>query len=204
MSINALQKFNIWNKNREKELISLCKFADQADIEGIVLVPLNDGFIQSSITQAQLLQDSLSCIIKILNDYKVKGLIEPLGFKKSSLRYKSMVMKIISNLQTDKLSIVHDTFHHAIANENEFFPSLTSIVHFSGVSNIYNNVELNDEHRSIVDKKDIVLNLYQIQKLLNLNYNGYFSFEPFSKTLIDDKNVLQIAKRNFDYITSNI
>ena len=168
------------------------------------MVPLNDGFIQSSITQAQLLQDSLSCIIKILNDYKVKGLIEPLGFKKSSLRYKSMVMKIISNLQTDKLSIVHDTFHHSIANENEFFPSLTSIVHFSGVSNIYNNVELNDEHRSIVDKKDIALNLYQIQKLLNLNYNGYFSFEPFSKTLINDKNVLQIAKRNFDYITSNI
>ena len=26
LSINALQKFNFWNKDREKELVSLCKY----------------------------------------------------------------------------------------------------------------------------------------------------------------------------------
>ena len=28
LSINALQKFNFWNKDREKELIFLCQYAD--------------------------------------------------------------------------------------------------------------------------------------------------------------------------------
>ena len=47
LSINALQKFNIWNKDRENELISLCKYADKANINAIVLVPLNDGSISA-------------------------------------------------------------------------------------------------------------------------------------------------------------
>ena len=204
LSINALQKFNIWNKDRSDELIKLCKFADQADIWGIVLVPLNDGSVNSSTEQIQLLEESLSEIIKILGDYKVIGLVEPLGFKQSSLRYKSMAVKIINNLQSNKLNIVHDTFHHALANEKDFFPSLTGLVHFSGVSNIYKNIELNDDHRSVVDENDILANLYQIQKLINSNYQGYFSFEPFSNTLIEDKNIFEITKKNYNFITSSI
>lgn len=204
LSINALQKFNIWNKDRSDELIKLCKFADQADIWGIVLVPLNDGSVNSPTEQIQLLEESLSEIIKILGDYKVIGLVEPLGFKQSSLRYKSMTVKIINNLQSNKLNIVHDTFHHALANEKDFFPSLTGLVHFSGVSNIYKNIELNDDHRSVVDENDILANLYQIQKLINSNYQGYFSFEPFSNTLIEDKNIFEITKKNYNFITSSI
>ena len=204
LSINALQKFNIWNKDRSDELIKLCKFADQADIWGIVLVPLNDGSVNSPTEQIQLLEESLSEIIKILGDYKVIGLVEPLGFKQSSLRYKSMTVKIINNLQSNKLNIVHDTFHHALANEKDFFPSLTGLVHFSGVSNIYKNIDLNDDHRSVVDENDILANLYQIQKLINSNYQGYFSFEPFSNTLIEDKNIFEITKKNYNFITSSI
>ena len=43
LSINALQKFNIWNKERKEELISLSEFAKKCDCKGIVLVPLNTG-----------------------------------------------------------------------------------------------------------------------------------------------------------------
>ena len=69
---------------------------------------------------------------------------------------------------------------------------------------MYKNTELNDDHRSIVNDKDILANLYQIQKLINSNYQGYFSFEPFSNALIEDKNIFEITKKNFNYITSNI
>ena len=31
LSINALQKFNIWNKEREKELLFLCQFEKNCD-----------------------------------------------------------------------------------------------------------------------------------------------------------------------------
>ena len=97
LSINALQKFNIWNKDRENELISLCKYADKANINAIVFVPLNDGSIISQKEQIKLLEQSLINIVKILDDFKVIGLVEPLGFKQSSLRFKSSTLNVINN-----------------------------------------------------------------------------------------------------------
>ena len=204
LSINALQKFNIWNKDRENELIALCKYADKANISAIVLVPLNDGSIISQKQQIQLLEQSLINIIKILDDFKVIGLVEPLGFNKSSLQLKSLTVNVLNNLQSNKLKIVHDTFHHALAGENEFFPSLTGLVHFSGVSKIYKNAELNDDHRSIVDEGDILDNLFQIKRLSKSDYKGYFSFEPFSKALIKEKNIFKIINNCFNNISSKI
>ena len=204
LSINALQKFNIWNKDRENEFISLCKYADKANINAIVLVPLNDGSINSQKEQIQLLEHSLININKIINDFKVIALIEPLGFNHSSLRLKSLTGDFINTFQSNKLKIVHDTFHHALASENKFIPSLTGLVHFSGVSNMYKNIELNDEHRSIVDANDILENLTQIKTLTSSQYKGYFSFEPFSKALIKDKNIFKIVKNSFNFISSNI
>ena len=204
LSINALQKFNIWNKDRENEFISLCKYADKANINAIVLVPVNDGSIKSQKEQIQLLEHSLININKIINNFNVIALVEPLGFNQSSLRFKSLTANVIKSLQSNKFKIIHDTFHHALAKEKEFFPSLTGLVHFSGVSNMYKNIELHDDHRSIIDKNDILQNINQIQKISNSNYKGYFSFEPFSNTLIKDKNILKIVKNSFNYISSNI
>ena len=86
LSINALQKFNLWNSDRKEELINLCEYAEKANISSIVLVPLNDGSIQSEKDKKKLLEVSLNSINNILQDYNVKGLVEPLGFKKSSLQ----------------------------------------------------------------------------------------------------------------------
>ena len=203
LSINALQKFNFWNKDREKELIFLCNYADKANIDSIVLVPLNDGSINSAKEQMQLLEQSLKNILRVINDYNVLGLVEPLGFTHSSLRFKSLAAKVINNYQSNKLKIVHDTFHHALAGENKFFPSLTGLVHISGVSNIYKNIKLLDEHRSIIDDNDILENINQIKNLCNAHYKGFFSLEPFSNTLIKEKDIFKIVKKSFNYIDSN-
>ena len=203
LSINALQKFNLWNKDREKELIFLCKYADKANIDSIVLVPLNDGSINSEKEQMQLLEQSLKNILKIINDFDLFGLVEPLGFSHSSLRFKSLAVKVINSLQSNKLKIVHDTFHHALAGENEFFPSLIGLVHISGVSNTYKNIKLLDSHRSIIDEKDMLENIKQIKKLCNSNYKSFFSLEPFSNTLMREKNIFKIVKNSFNYIDSN-
>ena len=204
LSINALQKFNIWNNEREKELITLCRYADKANINAIVLVPLNDGSINSAKQQIQLLEQSLLKINKIIDDFNVFGLVEPLGFTSSSLRYKSLAVNTIQNIQSKKLKIIHDTFHHALADEKEFFPSLTGLVHISGVSNIYQNSKLKDDYRSIIDENDILNNLKQIQRLFSSDYEGYFSFEPFSNSLIEDNNVLQIIQNSLKYIQANL
>ena len=204
LSINALQKFNIWNSDRKDELISLCKYADKANIDYIVLVPLNDGSINSENNIYQLLKNSLIHINNVLKDYNVNGLVEPLGFNQSSLRYKSLAVEVINNLQIDNIQLLHDTFHHKISNDYNFFPSLTGLVHFSGVSNIYKDINLEDNHRSIVNKLDIINNVDQIKKFVKENYNGYFSFEPFSRDLIYNKNILKIVKNNFDYIKTSL
>ena len=100
----------------------------------------------------------------------------------------------MNNLQKNKLQLVHDTFHHKLSNENNFFSPLTGLVHFSGVSNKYDNIDLQDDHRSIVDEFDIIDNISQINKLIKENYNGYFSFEPFSNELISNKNIFEITR----------
>jgi len=204
LSINALQKFNIWNSDRKEELIILCEYAQKANINSIVLVPLNDGSIKSEKDKKKLLEVSLNSINNILQDYNVKGLVEPLGFKKSSLQFKSLAVEIINNLQKNKLQLVHDTFHHKLSNENNFFSPLTGLVHFSGVSNKYDNIDLQDDHRSIVDEFDIIDNISQINKLIKENYNGYFSFEPFSNELISNINIFEITKNCLSFIKKQI
>ena len=115
-----------------------------------------------------------------------------------------MAVNTIKNIQSKKLKIIHDTFHHALADEKEFFPSLTGLVHISGVSNIYQNSELKDDYRSIINENDILNNLKQIQRLFSSDYEGYFSFEPFSNSLIEDNNVLQIIQNSLEYIQANL
>ena len=58
LTINALQKFNIWNEQRKNELIELCSFANKASIWAVVLVPLNDGSFRKK-NQINLLRSSL-------------------------------------------------------------------------------------------------------------------------------------------------
>ena len=204
LTINALQKFNLWNNDRLNELRKLCKFASSAGIQAIVLVPLNDGAINDIIEQRNLLKHSLKEIVQILNDFNVLGYVEPLGFQSSSLRSKSMVIEEIEKLQTSRLKIVHDTFHHFVAEEKEIFPSHTGLVHISGVSNQFKNIELNDNHRSVIEATDIINNINQIRNFLESDYEGFFSFEPFAKDLSGNKNLLDIIRKNFKYIEDNL
>ena len=64
LTINALQKFNIWNKEREEELLFLCNFAKKCNCKGIVLVPLNTGDYTEYKERKKLLNNSLKNIVK--------------------------------------------------------------------------------------------------------------------------------------------
>ena len=59
LSINALQKFNLWNDKRREELIFLCEFAKKCNCKGIVLVPLNNGKFTNHKERQKLLYNSL-------------------------------------------------------------------------------------------------------------------------------------------------
>ena len=134
--------------------------------------------------------------------------MEPLGFKQSSLRKKSIAVNIIKSLDTNKIKILHDTFHHCLSGEKDIYPDLTGLIHISGVSKGYikNYVEntLTDDHRSIIDENDIIENVKQLNKFLNYDYKGFFSFEPFSNSLIQSDNIFESMKKSFDFIKSQV
>ena len=202
LSINALQKFNIWNKEREEELLFLCQFAKKCDCKGIVLVPLNTGEFVNKFERIELLNNSLKKINPILNDYELLGYIEPLGFEISSLRFKSEVVEAIDQISTKtNLKILHDTFHHYLANEEVIFPNLTGLVHISGISDTkIKNKEMEDDHRELINNDDVLQNVEQIINLKESGYNGVFSFEPFSKKIQNLDNPSHEVLKSINYL----
>ena len=65
----------------------------------------------------------------------------------------------------DVYRLVHDTFHHHLAGETEFFPERTGIVHISGVVDPDVAVdEMLDPHRVLVDDADRLENVPQIRR----------------------------------------
>ncbi len=88
--------------------------------------------------------------------------------------------------------MVHDTFHHHLANEHEFFPELTGLVHISGVEDAEAPLNsIRDGHRVLVGEGDILGNAAQIDTLLSTGYSGYLSFEPFATSVHELADIQQ-------------
>ena len=205
ISINALQKFNIWNKERKDELLYLCNAAKKINCKGIVLVPLNSGKYYEEDQRLSLLKNSLNEIDFILSDYAIKGYVEPLGFKSSSLRYKSDVIDLLNTIENQsKFSLVHDTFHHTVADDKSIYVEHTSIVHISGVKNLVEeSYNFTDEMRELIDESDRIKNVEQINFFLKNKFNGFFSIEPFSEKIQKSKNHLQLIKETLKFINQH-
>jgi 2-keto-myo-inositol isomerase len=104
-----------------------------------------------------------------------------------------------------QFKLVHDTFHHTLADGGPIFPQHTGIVHISGVADQSLRIDqMEDEHRVFVDENDRLGNIEQISALLAAGYTGAISFECFSPqthALVDPYTEI---KRSFDYISSRI
>jgi 2-keto-myo-inositol isomerase len=105
----------------------------------------------------------------------------------------------------DVFKLVHDTFHHHLAGETEFFPERTGIVHISGVVDPALAVdEMLDPHRVLVDAEDRFANLPQIRTLLSMGFDGPFSFEPFAGKVHDHPHPEVALHESMDYVTTRI
>lgn len=178
ISINALYPFNQWSGDLPDRAEALADYAAACGAKALVMCPLNDG---RTVTFDDLVA-ALSALKPLLEARGLTGLVEPLGFPVSSLRSKAQAISAIEaagGAQTYRL--VHDTFHHHLAGEREFFPEWTGLVHISGVTDPDIAVDaMLDPHRGLVDARDRLGNLDQIRTLLAGGYDGPFSFEPFS------------------------
>ncbi|HYZ74329.1 MAG TPA: TIM barrel protein [Chthoniobacterales bacterium] len=185
LTINALYPFENAraldaNVIKLKGLISEAK---RIDCSQIVLCPLNEaGDPRSPGQRADQLVASLNAFGPLFAEAKMTGLIEPLGFSVSALRTKKEALAGISQCDySGSYKLLHDTFHHYLGEETDFFPAETALVHVSGVLPGKARSAIADSDRVLVTGDDILDNRGQVATLLKGGYKGSFSYEPFSQ-----------------------
>ena len=207
LTINALYPFNIWNDERAGQAETMASYAEAAGAQALVLCPLNDGEVKMSDEERKAgLKEALTGLKPILKAHGIKGFVEVLGFPISSLRFKKIAAGVIEELGfQDDFALVHDTFHHKGADEQDVFPGLTGLVHISGVEDpSISFEEMQDSHRVLVGPKDRLENAGQIRELTEKGYEGYFSYEPFSEPVWNLEDPIGATRESMDYILSKL
>ena len=206
-TINAVQKFNLpsnfdYAYKEIEEWISLSK---QIGCRALILCPNND--LNDKRTAAEFLEDTAAALKKygrLFKDSGITGLVEPLGFEECSLRSKKTAVEAINKSGFSEVyKVVHDTFHHYLGTDKEFYPEYTGLVHVSGVEADVKDSEMRDMHRILVSEKDKIGNKEQIKALVNGGYNGVFGFEPFSEEihLLKKFEILEAIDNTINYVT---
>lgn len=206
LALSEVKAFNDLSDEKLQQAESLMKIARDCGAEAISLIPRNDGqFTEKAVRTAQLKQ-ALVALEPLLQSYNLIGMIEPLGFEQSSLRFKSDVVDVIESLNaTGRFKIVHDTFHHHLSGEDAFYPAHTGIVHISGVvDSTLETHQMQDAHRVLVDESDCLDNIGQIKALLEGGYAGPFSFEAFSPEVHNLTDPRAELFGSFNHITSSL
>ncbi|PZR49836.1 MAG: xylose isomerase, partial [Stutzerimonas stutzeri] len=105
----------------------------------------------------------------------------------------------------DVFRLVHDTFHHHLACEQEFFPELTGLVHISGVEDgAVPLADIRDGHRVLVGEADILGNAPQLRELLAQGYAGHCSFEPFADAVHGLEDAEPALKQSMDHLRERV
>lgn len=202
ISINALYPFNVWSGDLPGRAVAMADFAAASGAKALVMCPLNDG---TKVSFDDLVA-ALNAMKPILKERGLTGLVEPLGFPISSLRTKKEALRAIAAAGGDGVyKLVHDTFHHHLAGETEFFPEQTGLVHISGVVDPAVSVaDMLDAHRVLVDGADRLENIAQIRALEEAGYKGSYSFEPFAAEVHELSDPASALKDSIAHIDSAV
>jgi len=182
-TINALQRFDDWNEIRAGEARSLAGYARECGARALVLCPVNDiADARDAVRRGADLRRALAGLVPILREAGIGGLVEPLGFPQSALRTKGAALAAIGDVSAGEvISLVHDSFHHFLSGETEFYPGQTGLVHISGVDDRrLSRSEMKDEHRVMVGPDDALGTAGQLRSLIGGGYSGLISVETFA------------------------
>ena len=197
ISINALQKFNLpeRRKDRIEELKLLLDLSSSIDCPAVVLCPNNEK--NDSRTAREKYSDTVEALVDygpLFTEYGIAGYVEPLGFGISSLALLASAVEAIKASGYSCYRTVLDTFHHYIGPDNKgifgtdgsgasFEIPYTGLVHISGVENDFPPDQFLDCHRVLIGPGDRMDNRGIIILLDSMGYSGIFSFEPFGDSV---------------------
>ena len=203
LNVNALQRWNQWDKKKASEANRLAEYTALTGARALVLCPTNDKkFRLEAKARLDGIRIALSALKDILRDHGLIGCIEPLGFAECSLRLKAEAVSAIGDVRGEsRFKLTHDTFHHFVAGETEFFPAYTGLIHVSGVIDPkYSAATMRDPQRVLVDNRDMLDNKGQVRQLFQGGYKGYVSFEPFASVVHKSKQIARDISRSMDFL----
>lgn len=206
-SINALQRFEQFNAEREAEALELARYARDCGAEALVLCPTNSRADRRSADQRHAdLVHALTALRPILKDHGLVGLVEPLGFEECAVRHKALAVRAFEEIQADStFRLVHDTFHHHLSGQGLFFPEWTGLIHISGVEDAGVTVgDMRDGHRVLVGGADRLGNVAQLRQLLDAGYQGYVSYEPFAESVASAADIEAELAASMAYLREHV
>ena len=206
LALAEVKAFNHNTAEKSDTAHALIVTAAACGAEGVALIP---DVTQSEVSrddQRTALRTALKILQPLCEDHGVKGLIEPLGFANSTLRFKEDVVAVLDEMgRPDCFAIVHDTFHHHLAGEDALYADLTALVHISGVMNPAPTVDqMTDAHRVLVNPHDRLGNIAQLRTLQANGYDGPASFEAFAPEIHDMKDPTAALAGSIAFIASQL
>ena len=124
LGLSEVYGFNDWSDAMRAKVQLLIDQALASGAESISLIPRNDAPNYAPGEGNEALRRALGEILPMLEDSGLVALIEPLGFVTSSLRRKADAVAAIEAVAGEaSFKLVHDTFHHHLAGEREYFPT---------------------------------------------------------------------------------
>jgi len=206
LGLSEVYGFNRWSGSISDKVKLLVAQAKESGAESLSLIPSNDGAQEPDDKRLSDLRSALALILPMLEEADLVALVEPLGFATSSLRHKREAIEAIEAVGgRGHFRLVHDTFHHFIAGEEEFFPEWTGIVHISGIIDpLLEPGEMRDGHRILVDTRDRLQNVQQVKALRAGGYSGAFSNEPFATAVHADENIEDSLSASIRHIAEHV
>jgi 2-keto-myo-inositol isomerase len=95
LGLSEVYGFNRWSEIIHDKVKRLIEQAKQSGAESISLIPSNDGTRQADDERLGDIQSALSKVLPLLRNADLIALVEPLGFRSSSLRYKQEAVAAI-------------------------------------------------------------------------------------------------------------
>ena len=202
-SINALQRFNDWTAEREREAAALVRYAQELGAPGLVLCPVIDAAHGWSASELDAkLRQALRGLKPILSDHGVVGYAEPLGMLDSTLRHQEPAVAALDEIGgRGAFRICHDTFQYFRASDTALYPDWIGLVHVSGIVRMDRAPhELREPDRGLVDARDIAETIRQLKRLRDAGYHGYVSVEPFDPTVWQDPELEKALRRSIEFV----
>ncbi|WP_372573498.1 TIM barrel protein [Ruegeria jejuensis] len=206
LALAEVKAFNDAPSDKLPAALDLMQMAAACGAEGVSLIPQVATGSTGRDTQRLALRAALEVLQAPLEDHGLTGLIEPLGFAQSTVRFKSDVVAVLDDMNRPAcFGIVHDTFHHHLAGEDSIHAKVTALVHISGITDpAPTSEQMVDTHRVLVDADDRLGNLPQLHALQAAGYDGPVSFEAFAPEIHNMAQPAQALARSQEFITSHL